>query len=81
MNGGNVYHVSGNINQHSKWQSKGCIFPADSFFFFLIQLTNETLLGQLNGKPPGDLLQLIILQEEAEVQGKACQSCSISFKM
>lgn len=50
-------------------------------FFFLIQLTNETLLGQLNGKPPGDLLQLIILQEEAEVQGKACQSCSISFKM
>lgn len=60
---------------------KVVFFPLILFFFFLIQLTNETLLGQLNGKPPGDLLQLIILQEEAEVQGKACQSCSISFKM
>lgn len=29
-----------------------------------LALTNEALLGQLNGEPPGDLLQLIILRHK-----------------
>lgn len=31
-------------------------------------LTNKTLLGQLNGEPPGNLLQLIILQQQHDYE-------------
>lgn len=46
-----------------KMQSKAikCLFV----FFYL--LTNETLLCQLNSESPGDLLQLIILQQTESV--------------
>lgn len=33
-------------------------------------LTNKTLLGQLNGEPPGYLLQLIILQQKDDYEIK-----------
>lgn len=32
------------------------------------KLTNETLLGELNGESPGNLLQLIILQQTRSVE-------------
>ena len=31
-----------------------------------VTLTDEAFLGQLNGKPPSDLLQLIVLERECE---------------
>lgn len=34
-------------------------------------LTNKPLLGQLNGEPPGDLLQLIILQQKHQCFAKS----------